>query len=48
MYPGVLYTKDNDANTDSDDDTVQLQKLSWPRVKIVKNQFFQDHHTLPK
>ena len=45
---GVLYTKDIDANTENDDDTAKLHKLSWPRVKIVKNQSFQDHHILPK
>ena len=29
----------------NDDDTTWLYKLSWPRIKIVKKQFFQDHHT---
>ena len=33
-------SKDNVANTDNNDDTVQMHKLSWPRLKIVKNQSF--------
>ena len=37
MCWGVLYTEDNDANTNSDDDAAQLHLLSWPLAISVKN-----------
>ena len=34
-YDEEYCTQDNDATTDNDDDTTQLHKLRWPRMKPI-------------
>ena len=48
MWWGVLYTKDIDAKFDYDDGTAQLHQQGRPRVEIIKDKSFQEHHILPK
>ena len=52
MWLGVLYTYDNNTDTDANDanasatnsdNTAHLHYLSWPLAKSAKSTF-QDHH----